>query len=339
VATVPNRRTQRRIGVKIPIQVFLPDRNQPITAMNQDISWGGAQFVAACPVARLSGMVRLVFTWRGNDSISIEAEVVRAQQLDDGHQQIAVRFASLSPGCQARLEKLLEMLSGRDGSVEPDSSSLVRELEVAVEDLGALRAMLMEIAAGCLNITVFESFEAGQSIRLSLRRIDDLPRIRLRARVLAAAAVKMDEFAQAGLFRLKLGFEHPDAAIKSFVDALLGQLPPVGGSPDSGMAGAPEWLRAIHLARDTENRRVLNPGLPSVLESRFPAALATLWPAWGDPELFDAGFRDLTLGSRAEPGGWPEDAWEELGFLQDVHDLAYGLPQSRRSALRPSRCR
>ena len=80
VATVPNRRTQRRVGVKIPIQVFLPDRNHPITAMNRDISWDGAQFVAACPVNRLSGMVRLVFPWQRNDTISIEAEVVRANK-------------------------------------------------------------------------------------------------------------------------------------------------------------------------------------------------------------------------------------------------------------------
>ena len=183
----------------------------------------------------------------------------------------------------------------------PDMSSLVRELEVAVEDRGALRAMLTEIAGGCLNITVFASFEAGQSIRRTLRRIDDVPRIRLRAQVLGAAAVQMDGFAQAGLFRLKLGFEHPDAAIKSFVDALLGQLPSVCGSPDSGAAGAPDWPRAVHLGRHKEQRRVLNPGLPSALESRFPAALSTLWPAWGDPELCDVGFRDLPFGSMAEP--------------------------------------
>jgi hypothetical protein len=61
--------------------------------------------------------------------------------------------------------------------------------------------------------------------------------------------------------------------------------------------------------------------------------------AWGDADAFDVTFRELTMGSLAEPGGWPEDAWDELGFLQDVHDLAFGLPKSRRGVLNASRCR
>jgi hypothetical protein len=75
------------------------------------------------------------------------------------------------------------------------------------------------------------------------------------------------------------------------------------------------------------------------LESRFPDALRSLRFVWGDPEAFDLVFQDLTLGDRVEPGGWPKDAWDELGLLQDVHDCAYGLPAARMSRLRPTRCR
>lgn len=338
-ASVANRRTQRRIAVRIPIQVFLPKLTEPITAMNQDISWGGAQFVADVPLASLTGTLRLIFPWRGHEKVAIDAEVVRAQRLGSGHHQVAVRFASLSPRSQARLEKLLKMLDAADDATVREAGALVRELEVVVEDAAAMREMLEQIAAGRLNITVFEAYEARQSIRLSIRGADGLPGLLLRARVRTVERVKLDGFAQSELFGLELGFEHPTAAIKTFVDLLIAQLPPVWKDPESGFAGAPDWLRAMHLARPTEDLALDDHGDASVLESRFPDALRSLIWVWGDPEAFDLAFQDLTLGGRVEPGGWPEDAWEELGFLQDIHDCAYGLPATRLSRLRPTRCR
>ncbi|WP_296804916.1 PilZ domain-containing protein [Thiocapsa sp.] len=334
-----NRRTQRRIAVRIPIQVYLPGMDRPITAMNQDISWGGAQFVAVAPFDALSGTLRLVFPWRGRDRVAIEARVVRAQRLEAGHYQVAVRFASLTPRSQSRLEKLLTMLDVADGAGESPAAPLVRELEVAVDDAGAMREMLEQIASGQLRITVFEAYKAGQSIRLAIRGAEDLPGVRLRARVLEVSRVKVDGFAQSELFSLELGFEHPQSAITAFVELLIAQLPPVRNDPESSLAGAPDWLRAMHLARPTEDLSHRDRSDISVLESRYPDALRSLVVAWGDPELFDLAFQDLTLGSRAEPGGWPADAWEELGLLQDVHDSAYGLPTNRLSPLRPTRCR
>ncbi len=338
-ASVSNRRTQRRIVVRIPIQVHLPTPGDPLTAMNQDISWGGAQFIVAAPLAALSGTLRLVFPWRGHEKVAVEAEVVRAQRLASGHYQVAVRFASLSPRSQARLEKLLKMLDAADGSSEQDAGLLVRELEVAVEDAGAMREMLEQIATGRLSVTVFEAYDAGQSVRLAICGGEGLPSLRLRARVRSIERVKVDGFAKAELFGLDLGFEHPTSAIKAFVDLLVAQLPPVWKDPESSFAGAPDWLRAMHFARPTEDLALGARTNVSVLESRFPDALASLRMVWGDPEAFDRAFQELTLGSRAEPGGWPEDAWDELGFLQDVHDCVYGLPATRLSQLRPTRCR
>lgn len=334
-----NRRTQRRLSVQIPIQVMLPHSSEPITAMNQDISWGGAQFVAAMPPAGLSGMVRLIFPWRGQDKISVLAEVVRAQRLDGGRYQVAVRFASLSPRSQGRLEKLLKMLHAADGDAGADAASLVRDLEVSVENSGEMREMLEQVADGALIISAFEPYEAGQSIRLSIHGADKLPALRLRARVLEATRVKLEGFAQSDVYSLKLVFEHPPVAIKGFVDLLVKQLPPDWQDAESSFAAAPKWLRDMHVARPIENVDASTSLVKSTLEDRFPGALSALSRAWGDPAIFDICFRDLTLGPQAEPGGWPEDAWEELGFLQDVHDEAYGLPASRRGALRPTRCR
>lgn len=337
-----NRRTQRRIAVRIPIQVYLPGMDRPIIAMNQDISWGGAQFVAVVPVDALSGTLRLVFPWRGQERVAVEAEVVRAQRLDAGHYQVAVRFASLSPRSQARLEKLLTMLDAADGPAESHAGPLVRELEVAVEDAGAMREMLEQIMSGHLSITVFESYAAGQSICLAIRGAERLPGLRLRARVLKVARVKVAGFAQSELFTLELGFEHPPSAITGYIELLIAQIPPVRKDPELGLAGAPDWPHAMPVARPTEDLALYDSehqAVLPVLEARYPDALMAIRMAWGDPELFDLAFQDLTLGSRAEPGGWPQDAWEELGFLQDVHDDAYGLPAYRLSPLRPTRCR
>ena len=334
-----NRRTQRRIAVRVPIHVYLPGIDQPLTAMNQDISWGGAQFVAAMPADALTGPLRLVFPWRGRARVAVEAEVVRAQRLEADHYQVAVRFASLSPRSQSRLEKLLKMLDAAEGPSESRAEDLVRELEVAVEDAGAMREMLEQIMSGNLSITVFDPYAAGQSIRLAIRGAEKLPGFRLRARVLKIVPVKVEGFAQSELFTLELGFEHPQSAITAFAGLLLAQLPPVWKDPESSFAGAPDWLRALHLARPTEDLALAGQSDVSVLELRYPDALRILVLAWGDPESFDLAFQDLTLGRRVEPGGWPGDAWDELGLLQDVHDTVYGLPATRLSPLRPTRCR
>jgi hypothetical protein len=330
------------MSVRIPIQVFLPSLETPITAMNQDISWGGAQFVASFPVAEMSGILRLVFPWTAGHKIAVEAEVVRAQRLQGGHCQVAVRFASLSPRSQARLEKLLTMLDVSDGVSDGTSGDLVRELEVRVEGVAAMRDILEQVRTGTLTVAVLDAYEPNPSVRLVIRGSDDLPRLRLRARVNEVAQVKAEGFSPGNVFSLKLGFEHPQATIAALAELLIHELPPVWKDPQSSFASAPEWLRSMHLARPSEDlqvSRASDVSALSALESRFPMALAALIAAWGDAEDFDRCFRDLTLGDHAEPGGWPADVWEELGFLQDAHDLAYGLPSNRQSALRPTRCR
>lgn len=335
-----DRRTQRRILVRIPIQVQLPGVSRLLEAMNQDISWGGAQFVARCPLVEMSGPLRLILPWRGGESITIDGEVVRAQRLEDGHCQVAVRFVSVTPRSQARLEKLLAML---DSSAADDGqTALVSELELKVETAEVMRDILRQIDAGALTLTVTESYQVGQSIRLAIRGSDTLPRLRLRARVEAVEPVPVEGLVVADLQRLRLGFEHPRQALKQLAELLLGQMPEDKAHPDRDHSDEPEWLRNVMRARALDEAEAApkpdGAGV-CVLEARYPRAMDSLVAAWGDPDLFDVCFRELTIGDRAEPGGWPPDVWDELGLLQDVHDLAHGLPASRSSPLRPTRVR
>jgi hypothetical protein len=317
---------------------LFPGLQQPVEAMSQDLSWGGAQFVGRLPVSDPRGRVRLVFPWRGDDKVSIDADVVRAQRLESGDHQVAVRFASLSPRNQGRLDKLLTMLDVADRSGGGGSSPLVLELEVDVPDATSMREMLGQIAAGSLSITVKEGYQAGQSIRLSLRGAGELPSVKLRARVMTIEPFGGGGFTDIPLSTLKLGFEHPLATIKAFADLLAGQLPTSEPEPPIPDAIHPDLVQ-MPLAHPSEPLWFDSQDDTAVLERRFPHALASLERAWGDADAFDVTFRELTMGSLAEPGGWPEDAWDELGFLQDVHDLAFGLPKSRRGVLNATRCR
>lgn len=67
----------------------------------------------------------------------------------------------------------------------------------------------------------------------------------------------------------------------------------------------------------------------SVLEASFPHVVSRLQLCWGDPESFAVVFADLMIDKRGDRTGWPFDAWTELNFLQEVHDLAYGVSLRR----------
>lgn len=133
---------------------------------------------------------------------------------------------------------------------------------------------------------------------------------------------------------LILGFEHPPDSIKEFANLLMAQLGGVAHTTSSESAAPDTGRRA----------RVIGPLSPdpatrSSLEVNHQDALRSLSLCWGDPEAFDDVFKELTFGSLSIPGGWPPEAWDELGFLQDIHDLAYGLSSFRASAFRPGRDR
>jgi len=61
----------------------------------------------------------------------------------------------------------------------------------------------------------------------------------------------------------------------------------------------------------------------SILEARFGHIVERLLRCWGSPDAFNNMFNDLVFDTRSNRTGWPEDVWEELQFLQQVHKIAY----------------
>ena len=339
-SSMHERRTQARIRVQTPIKVILPGVEEPLAALNEDISWGGALFIFADPLPADTDFLRLVFPWKREDQITADARLVRARPMEDGRYLVAVRFVSLSPRSQSRLEKLLKMLGAKTGGKGGDG--LVRELEVTVNDAEDLRQMLNQIATGRYQVTVFDAYEADQSIRLSIVGTENLPEIRLRTRVAEVQKSHTKGFEWADLYTLTLEFEHPPKSLKALVAMILGQLSESREESYLSFSEIPSWVRTASPPQgdpsgESQPRSSASSQVRCVLETDFPEALNLLTAGWGDPEAFQELFQELIMGDQGQPGGWPADAWEEIEFLQIVHDRAYGLSRSRKNLLKGGR--
>ncbi len=255
--TARDRRTQARIDVRIPVKVVMPGREVAVTAVNQDISWGGALLLISEPLPKQAGPLRVIFPWKRDEEITAHAQLLRARPLEDGRYLIAVRFISLSPRSQSRLERLLKMLGSSEVAQHhhhDDGGALVRELEVTVNDADELRRMLLQIAKGRHTVTVFDAYEANQSISLAITGTRDLPGIRLRARVIDVRKSAASGFDWTDLYTLSLEFEHPRKAIKAFVKMLLDQLPSQS-RPEDRPRGRGPGVDPFQPARAADERR------------------------------------------------------------------------------------
>jgi hypothetical protein len=338
--SVNDRRTQTRIQVNIPIKVTFSRMTEAMDAINQDISWGGVLFVIADPPPQETGSLRIVLPWKQSEKITADAHLVRVKRLQNGNYLIAARFYSLSPRSHARLERLLKMLYGDQPESSENINSLVRDLEVTINDTNELRRILAQIATGRYTVTVSSAYANNQSVRLSIAGSRGLPVIRLRARVTDVEKLSSNYFDWADLYTLKLLFEHPRASIKTFVDLLLNSLPETCYDANSELLNAPDQIRSAVFANPTnadQAQRAGKSGVLCALETQFPEALNHLTVGWGDVAAFESFFRDLILGDQGSPDGWPLDAWQELEFLQDIHDRAYGMSAHRVNTLKIGR--
>lgn len=340
------RRTQRRIELRIPVELTLPGRAGTIRAVTRDLSWGGALVELLEPLPPEVDLLLISLPWRKGKSIHAQAQVLRRQPIDDKDWLIALRFTSLSPRSQSRLERLLEMLLRHDTKAAGADVPLFRELEVVVSDAEELRQILLQLLEGRYTATVFESYQVGQSIRLTITPNLDLPDLHLRARVVGVEKLDLKGYDWTELYNLSLVLEHPKQTIRDFVDLVMRQLAESGVSTYSSLTGAPDWLRSVVTAInrspvDGESASVPgSSGRPqelSYLEAHFPQVIERLKAAWGDVEGFDEMFSRLTISKPDQAEGWPMPAWQELEFLQEVHDLAYGVPKRRQGVLKGGR--
>jgi hypothetical protein len=226
---MPERRSQRRLGARIEISVNLPGSSHTIVAENQDISWGGAQFMTSDPAIRNAERLTLTFPWRRHQSFRADAEVVRREILADGRIRIGARFCSLSHESHQRLEKLLGLLAKTEQTDDAESgvaqASVVKSLEILFNEPDEMREMLAQIQDGQLSTTVFGTYRTGQSILFAMAGTRDLPSLRLRARVVGQTPLEIADSEWAELANVDLVFEHSRDDLARFVGLALGKLP------------------------------------------------------------------------------------------------------------------
>jgi hypothetical protein len=216
-----NRRSQRRLHVGISISVIPADSSQLIVVDNQDLSWSGTRFVTRDPDVYLGKKLQLIFPWRKGESFVANADVIRREPLEDGRIKVAARFSCLSRVDQARLAKILRLLSEHEQQAFDDRTPIVEHLEINVTDEREMHDTLMQIANGRLLLTVFGGYRVDQSILLSITGEQIFPQIHLRARVQAQESLSFPSNHQSDLVKLDLKFEHPSQDLIHLTHLLL----------------------------------------------------------------------------------------------------------------------
>lgn len=225
-----DRRTQPRVEAKIQVRLATEARNGSLGAQNLDLSWGGASLLLPDSRLDVGESVKLEFPWTPGRSFYARAEVVRAQEVNDGF-LIGVRFSKLLVRHETRLERLLTLLIDPK-SRQPGELSLSPQIDLDFMDVDGIAAALEEIRDGRYKVTSFRPYEANQSLMLVLIWQGRLPLLRLRARVRELRSIQLKRphlpasaAAQAPtLYLMDLAFEHPLGDLQRTIDPLTDRL-------------------------------------------------------------------------------------------------------------------
>jgi len=242
--SVPNKRTQMRIPLKIPVKVTLDHTHETISTTCQDISWGGVAFNVLGPLPEEAKSVLIAFPWTRGKSLLINATILRKTRLENGQYLVATRFSCLIPENEAKLVKLLRMLITKDATADrSEPTSLFMSLNLIVSDFDEFRSMLAQMVTGTYTLLSFNAYELDQSVGLLVEGPDDLPPFSLRGRVTEVQQARSGEADWTGLYQLTLALEHPKAALRQLVDALprrfsvASEASPVVGSSNAADIG------------------------------------------------------------------------------------------------------
>lgn len=216
-----DKRRQLRISVNAPVEIAREDGSEARPARMRNISWGGAAVRGGDLPATVGSRLLLLLPYGRDGRIPILATVLRTTTLN-GEREYGLRFDSLSPDDETRLQKVLELLlTAPQADSRRGDARLVQRLEIEYGDAGELRATLEDISASGLMLTVPEPLELNQSLLISLSSVDTTCALDLRARVVHQSLVEGVDY---DMYRVGLQFEHPTPELRERVAALLRQL-------------------------------------------------------------------------------------------------------------------
>ncbi|MBI2802456.1 MAG: PilZ domain-containing protein [Gammaproteobacteria bacterium] len=243
-----DKRRQLRVSVTAPVQVSDPDGTWQLAATVSNISWGGAAIQCTGLKAELGHQLRLHLPAGGGNKITILATVLRIHDLAEGS-EFGLRFDSLSPADEARLQQVLALLVSKPQPGRRSEARLVQRFEIEYGDVGEFRATLEDISVNGLMLMTPEPLEINQSLLISLTSADTEFNLSLRARVMHQTEIGEGDFK---MYRVGLQFEHSNEQVRDQVTAVISQLAtlrPAGISPpatnlhDLPTAGGALWER------------------------------------------------------------------------------------------------
>lgn len=215
------KRGQLRISVNAKVRLSDIDGAHVRDATLRNISWGGAAVRCTAPDLAVGARLCLLLPAGRGRTIRIEATVLRSS-LFEGHQEFGLRFDSLDPDDEDRLQQVLKLLmSEPDHEHRRSEVRLVQRLEVEYGDAGEFRATLEDLSASGMMLTVPNPVEIGQSLLVSLSSVDTPFGLNLRARVVHQALI---EGLDIDMYRVGLQFEHPTPRLRERIEAIVNEL-------------------------------------------------------------------------------------------------------------------
>lgn len=219
VPTAPGEsRFQPRIRTQVEVRVSNPEGTGARRASLENLSWGGALIRCEKPPGAAGDTVELQLPYRHGKPITVSCEVLRVESGDDKGPLVALRFFSLSPEHETRLDNLLEMLLSGPGGGRRRHPRLAQRLEVYFDDPVDVRATLEDISQGGLAVTVPYSFGINQSVELTIYGGGAIGELSFRARVVHAERLNDTK---TELFRVGLKIEHPLKDLQDLTHRLL----------------------------------------------------------------------------------------------------------------------
>lgn len=220
-AAMREQRRQLRISVSASVQLGLLDSDASYKATLRNISWGGASVHCVDLDLTVGQRVRLQLPIGKNDKIATIATVLRATIIN-GAAEYGLRFDSMTPADEERLEKVLDILVANPSpDARRSEARLVQRLEIEYGDSGEFCAVLEDISPSGVMLTVPDPLEIDQSLLVTLSGADTHHTLSLRARVVHQTLIT-----ECGMhmYRVGLKFEHPSGELRDRITAVLQHL-------------------------------------------------------------------------------------------------------------------
>jgi c-di-GMP-binding flagellar brake protein YcgR len=161
-----DKRIHARIHVSTRIEISTPAGI--VEAELKDLSKGGARFQIATAVGEVGETVELFLPSLDKSEVAVMAQITRVIDLADGLKDYGVRFDMVEPAMREQLRQLIDVLLSASGGGRRAHPRVARRIEVRFGDLADLHAILEDISAGGLTMTVDEPLALYEEVDVSV---------------------------------------------------------------------------------------------------------------------------------------------------------------------------